>query len=129
MQAAKCYRAARTIQKFIRGRLTRKSFFTNMQGYLFFKKVERRVFVRDLVHSMQRAFLRVKETKQRMLKKYIFFCATRIQCQWRGFYARRVRVPVRAKLGLANIRVLEAVAMGWKVRRIMRTKEVVCRVQ
>ena len=71
-----------------------------MQEYLFFKKVERRVFVRDLVHSMHRAFLKVKNTKQRMLKKYIFFCATRIQSLWRGFYARRVRVPVRSKLGI-----------------------------
>jgi hypothetical protein len=64
-----------------------------------------------------------------MLKKYIFFCATRIQSLWRGHFARAVKAPIRHKLGHRRLRVLEAMSLGWKVRRVMKTKEVVNRIR
>ena len=48
---------------------------------------------------------------------------------WRGHFARRVRVPVRAKLGKRRTGILEGLALGWKVRRILRTKEVSNRIK
>ena len=127
MEAARIYGAARTIQKYLRGMLVRKHVNKSLRAYYFFKKVHKRALIRQLVHGMNRAYLQVKEVKQRMLKKYIYYCATKIQSLWRGCYARRIKAPVRARLG-KRITILEAVALGWKVRRIMKTKEVVNRV-
>ena len=84
--------------------------------------------VRQLLFALKDSYLNVKNTKQRYLKRYIFFCATRIQTLYRGFRARRVIVPIRRKLG-SNINLLQSVALGWKVRRIMRTKEILLRIQ
>lgn len=84
--------------------------------------------VRQLLFALKDSYLNVKNTKQRYLKRYIFFCATRIQTLYRGFRARRVIVPIRRKLG-SNINLLQSVAIGWKVRRIMRTKEILLRIQ
>jgi hypothetical protein len=49
-----------------------------MQAYLFFKRVHRVVNVRSLIFGMKNAYISVKNTKQRYLKKYIFFSATKI---------------------------------------------------
>ena len=84
--------------------------------------------VRQLLFALKDSYLNVKNTKQRYLKRYIFFCATRIQTLYRGFRARRVIVPIRRKLG-SNINLLQSVAIGWKVRRITRTKEILLRIQ
>ena len=84
-----------------------------MQGYLFFKKVERRVFLRELVHCMQRSYLKVKDTKQVMLKKYIYFCATKIQSLGRSYLARKISKPIRQKLGKRRLRLLGALTLGW----------------
>ena len=47
---------------------------------------------------------------------------------FRAHRARKIIVPIRRKLG-SNRELLEAVAMGWKIRRIMRTKEIFLRIQ
>jgi hypothetical protein len=63
-----------------------------------------------------------------MLKKYIFYAATKIQSLWRGHHARTVKVVIRRRLG--NMRqVLLGAAIGWKIRRIFRTKEVRNRIR
>ena len=84
--------------------------------------------MRELVHGMQRAFLQVKEVKQRILKNYIYYCATKIQSAWKGHFARAVKVMVRRRLGMKRVISLEGLAQGWKVRRIMKTKEVINRI-
>ena len=70
-----------------------------MQAYLFFKKVHRIVNVRSLVWGMKNAYISIKNTKQRYLKKYIFFSATKIQSLFRGHIARKIKVPIRRKIG------------------------------
>jgi len=96
--------------------------------YLFFKKVHRVANVRSLVFAMKHAYVHVKNTKQRYLKKYIFHSATKIQSLIRGFLDRRIKLPMLRKLG-DNARKLRGLALGWKVRRIMKLKEVKNRIQ
>ena len=49
-----------------------------MQAYIFFRRVHRMVNIRSLIFGMKNAFVNVRNTKQRYLKKYIFYSATRI---------------------------------------------------
>ena len=77
---------------------------------------------------MKNAYLHVKNTKQKYLKKYIFYSATKIQSLIRGFLARRVKVPIKRKIS-GNASKIEGVALVWKTRRIMRLKEVKNRIQ
>ena len=86
------------------------------------------ILVRQLIFALKDSYLNIKNTKQRYLKRYIFFCATRIQTLYRGYRARKIIVPIRKKLG-SNITLLQSVAIGWKIRRIMKTKEIQLRVQ
>lgn len=81
-----------------------------------------------MVFALKDSYINVKNTKQQYLKRYIFFCATKIQTLFRAHRARKIIVPIRKKLG-GNIKLLEAVVMGWKIRRIMKTKEVLIRIQ
>ena len=90
--------AAVMIQKHIRGQLVRKKAITDMQAYMFFRKVQRIVTVRTLVYSLKNAFIHVKNTKQKYLKRYIFHAAARIQSLFRGFVARKYKVPICKKL-------------------------------
>lgn len=95
---------------------------------MFFRKVQKVVQVRDLVISLKNAFLYVKDKKQRYLKKYIFQSAARIQSLFRGYLARKRKVPIRRKIK-GSLKAIEAAALGWKVRRIMKLKEVKNRIQ
>ena len=47
---------------------------------------------------------------------------------WRGFYTRMVISPVTKKIRQSR-GLLVALVQGWRVRRIMRTKEVVMRIE
>lgn len=116
------------VQKYMRGHVDRKRVTQNLQAYYFFKKAQRVILVRQLIFALKDSYLNVKNTKQRYLKRYIFFCATRIQTLYRGFRARKVIVPIRRKLG-SNVSLLTSVAIGWKIRRIMKTKEILIRIQ
>ena len=87
----------------------------------------RAIKVRQLVYCLKNAYIHVKTTKQRRLKKYIFFAATKIQSLVRGFLARKNRLPYK-KATKGRAAKLEAVALGWKVRRIFKLKEVQMRV-
>lgn len=49
-----------------------------MSPYLFFKKVHRKVTIRSLIYGMKNAFINVKNTKQKYLKKYIYYSAAKI---------------------------------------------------
>ena len=125
--AAKLYGSAVRVQKYMRGQIARNRVKTNLQAYYFFKKVQRISLIRQLVFGLKDAYISVKETKQRYLKRYIFFCATKIQTLYRAHHARKVIVPIRRKLG-PHRGVLRAVAEGWKIRRIMKTKEIQVRI-
>ena len=76
--AAKLYGAAVMVQKYCRGYVDRKRVTQNLQAYYFFKKAQRVILVRQLIFALKDSYLNIKNTKQRYLKRYIFFCATRI---------------------------------------------------
>ena len=103
--------------------MVRKEAYKNMQAYMFFRRVHRIVNVRSLIFSMKNAFVNVRNTKQRYLKKYIFYSATRIQSLVRGFLARKIKVPIHRKIRGTKT-VIEGAALGWKTRRIFKLKEV-----
>lgn len=98
-----------------------------MHAYLFFKKVQRKVNVRSLVFAMKNSYIMIKDTKQRYLKKYIFNSATKIQSIFRGHYARKIKAPIRRKIKDKRA-VVEAAALGWKTRRMLKVKEVKGRI-
>jgi hypothetical protein len=62
-----------------------------------------------------------------MLKRYINRNATMIQKNWRGHFVRKVRLPVARRMAGVNMR-LEALIVGWRVRKIMQTKEIDMRI-
>ena len=120
--------AAVILQKMLRGRIVRKRLSVDVKIYNFFKKVQKVALVRQLLHGMKDSFMNLKLTKQFILKNYIIHCVTKIQKVWRGHFVRAVVKPVHVKLG-KFWRLLAAVAVGWRVRRIFRTKEVRMRIQ
>ena len=120
--------AATLIQRHLKGLLVRRHVRHNHEAYLFFRRVQRTVQVRDLVVSVKNAFIHIKNTKQRELKKYILHSVTRIQSLVRGFLARKVKVPTRRAIK-SKVRKLGALALGWKIRRIFKLKEVQFLVQ
>ena len=56
-QFRRLHKAATTVQKYIRGHMSRTKTFKSMQPLLFFKKVHRVVTVQDLVNGMKSAFI------------------------------------------------------------------------
>lgn len=76
--ATKFHGAALQVQRHLRGYLARKEAAKEAKTYRFFKRVQRVALVNQLVHAMKSSFIQIKNTKQRYLKKYIFFSATRI---------------------------------------------------
>ena len=56
----------------------RKNTLKDMEAYLFFRKVHRIVNVRSLIYGLKNAYIHAKNTKQRYLKKYIFYSAMKI---------------------------------------------------
>lgn len=84
--------------------------------------------ISEIGQAMKLAHLALQRNKELVLKKYVNRCATKIQKVWRGFYTRMVISPVTSKIR-KNRGLLVALAKGWRVRRIMRTKEVVMRIE
>jgi hypothetical protein len=58
-----------------------------------------------------------------MLNNYINYCAVKIQKVFRGYIVRKLEIPFRKILGQEGLERLQAVLIGWRVRRIMRLKE------
>lgn len=77
---------------------------------------------------MKNAFINVRNTKQRYLKKYIYYSATKIQSLFRAYRDRKIKVPINRKIKDKKA-ILEAMALGWKARRILKLKEVQSRIK
>jgi len=81
------------------------------------------MLAKEVVTAIKESFISLKSRKNVLLKTYINHCATKIQKVFKGHYARKVTVPTKAAFrGLEE--VANAVVNGWRVRRIMKTKEI-----
>ena len=80
-----------------------------------------------MVKVMKLSHKKLEEQKQFMLNSYITYCAIKIQKVFRGYLVRRYKAPLykalgKDSLGRSKIAKLEAVALGWRDRRINRLK-------
>jgi hypothetical protein len=87
--------------------------------------------IADLKHLLQQTSDFFKQQRQELLRAYVRICALRIQKTFRGFLVRKYEAKFRKALGcyplpnqFSKIGKLEALALGWKTRRIMKLKEV-----
>ena len=77
-----------------------------------------------MVSGLKAGFINVKTLKTQMLKNYVNLCATRIQKVFKGFFTRKVVVPVVKVFSEGRDEILRSVIVGWRIRRIMKTKEI-----
>lgn len=83
--------------------------------------------VGQLVDGMRSAFLTIKNEKGVLLSRYVHHCATKLQKVYRGHYTRKVTVPVKSAFKTLET-TFTAIVKGWKIRRIMKTKEIQCHI-
>ncbi len=57
------------------------------------------------------------------MKNYVSHCATKIQKVFKGYYTRHVIVKIKKAFSKVEIK-LKAIVIGWKIRKIMKTKEI-----
>lgn len=62
---------------------------------MFFKRAQKKVLIQDMINSLKTTFLQIKSMKTAMLKGYVNDCATKIQKIFKGFYSRRVIIPIK----------------------------------
>jgi hypothetical protein len=62
--------------------------------------------------------------KAAMLKGYVNECAAKIQKVFKGFYSRKVVLPIKKSFAKGRGLKLDSVVKGWRIRRIMNTKEI-----
>eukprot|EP00347_Sterkiella_histriomuscorum_P004582 403359915 len=115
--------AAQHVQKYLRGMLIRKRFLQFVKVYYFFKQIEKKFIVKDLVASMKDSFIQIKNIKTNLLKNYVHHCAIRIQKVFKGFYARRIVIKIKRAFR-GKEKCLNASINAWRLRKIMKTKEV-----
>lgn len=72
---------------------------------------------------MKESFIEIKRIKAALLKKYVNHCATKIQKVFKGYYARMVVVKVKRAFKMREEKIIAAVK-GWRIRKIMKTKEI-----
>ena len=65
----------------------------------------------------------MKNIKANLLKNYVNHCALKIQKIFRGFYARNIIVKIRRAFK-GKERGLVGAVYAWRLRKIMKTKEV-----
>jgi hypothetical protein len=99
--------------------------------YYLFKRFERRIVAKDLAKSLRECYVHVKQVRKQMLEVYVNKCATKIQKVFRGWFVReRVRPLLIQKAFNLSARKdnvltrLRAIFLGWRIRKIMKTKEI-----
>jgi hypothetical protein len=124
-------RAALTVQKYLKGYIIRKRFFSFAKLYFLFKRFERRVLAKDVARGLRECFVHVKGMRKHMLEVYVNKCATLIQKVFRGWFVReRVRpLLINKTFNLSGrkdnvLSRLRAIFVGWRIRKIMKTKEI-----
>ncbi len=66
-----------------------------MKIFYFFKKIEKKVLVNDIVIGMKDSFIEIKNIKNSLLKNYVNHCAIKIQKIFKGFYARNIIIKIK----------------------------------
>ena len=69
--------------------MVRRKLHAKQKLFWFFKRAEKRVLVKELLHGMKDAYLNTKSHKQQFITKYINHCAGMIQKAYRGHIARK----------------------------------------
>ena len=124
--------AALTVQKYLKGYIIRKRFSSFAKLFFLFKRYERRVLAHDVSRGLRECFIHVKSMRKHMLEVYVNRCATAIQKVFRGWYVRERIRPLLIQKALNSsarrdsrvITRLRALIQGWRVRKIMKTKEI-----
>lgn len=98
------------------------------------KNYQRRVAVKDISRALRDSFVNVKRLRQRALEEYVSKAATKIQKVWRGWFLRTRVKPIAVRRAFYTLSLrgrreillkkVRAVVQGWRVRKIMRTKEI-----
>lgn len=58
-----------------------------------------------------------------MLKNYVRNCAIKIQKVFKGYHTRHTVVKIKRAFSKVETK-LKAMIIGWRIRRIMKTKEI-----
>jgi len=69
--------------------MVRRRLQASQKLFWFFKRAEKRVLIKELLHGMKDAYLNTKFHKQRFITKYINHCAAMIQKAYRFYKARK----------------------------------------
>lgn len=81
------------------------------------------MLVHDLVSAIKDSFIHIKEFKTLLLRNYVNHCAIKIQKNFKGFFARKYTVKIKKAFKTAD-KHLSSIVRGWRVRKIMKTKEI-----
>lgn len=65
----------------------------------------------------------MKNKRTYLLKKYVESCAIKVQKVFKGHYARKIKIPIKKAFKAIEPR-LNGVVAGWRLRRILKTKEI-----
>ena len=124
-------KAVLKIQAFVKGWLQRIKFkkytesFKEDLKYLKLQKVEEKIKKSIATYKAYRAlkkwYVCVQKEKKEMFEAYVNYSASYIQKVWRGYKARK-RVSGKLKKRLCAKSKIGALAIGWKTRRILKTK-------
>ena len=107
----------------MKGYLISKHFKKLKHQFYFFKRLHKKIVVRDVIECMKKSFIYIKDIKNRLLKGYVNHCACKIQKVFRGFYARNYLVKIKRAFSKTETR-FRAIIIAWRLRRVMKTKEI-----
>lgn len=65
----------------------------------------------------------MKNKRTYLLKKYVESCAIKVQKVFKGHYARKIKIPIKKAFKAIEPK-LNGVVAGWRLRRILKTKEI-----
>lgn len=127
--------AAVQVQKYLKGFIIRKRFSSFVKLYFLFKRFQKRSLVKEVSSTLRECFMQVKQIRKAMLEVFVNGKATLIQKVFRGWYLRQRVKPLEVRKaffmrysrrsgGVSLLDKMRGLIQGWRVRRIMKTKEV-----
>lgn len=81
------------------------------------------MIVSELITGIKEAFLSIKNIKNSLLRNYVDHCACKIQKVFRGFYGRKHIIKIKKSFYFVEDK-MKALVRGWRMRKIMKTKEI-----